>query len=247
VHRIANEVVQRGWARLRVTGAIAPGTKAAERFGAFGEASIMGFPTAVLYGERHIHVGRGTTINTWVTLVAGYHPDQEGLPDRMVAIGDRTVIGMRSGIVCHESITIGDDVWFGQEIYVTDANHGYTDPDTPPGKQLGEHSAVVIGDGCWIGHGAVVLAGARLGTNVVVAAGSVVKGTFPDRSVIGGVPAKVIREHVPGVGWVRPDGGGDVIPESATIDPAELAARLEAVAQAQREGRSFEGSGDSAS
>lgn len=237
LHRTVNEVLQVGWARLRVAGAIAPGTRAAERFGTFGEGSIMGFPTAVLYGERHIHVGRGTTINTWVTLVAGYHPDQEGLPDRMLAIGDRSVIGMRSGIVCHESITIGDDVWFGQEIYVTDANHGYTDPSTPPGNQLGEHQPVVIGDGCWIGHGAVILAGAHLGTNVVVAAGSVVKGTFPDRAVIGGVPAKIIREHVPGVGWVRPGGGGDVIPESETIDVAELAARLEAVAQAQREGR----------
>jgi carbonic anhydrase/acetyltransferase-like protein (isoleucine patch superfamily) len=240
VHRVVNEALQRGWARVRIAGAIAPGTRAAERFGSFGEASIMGFPTAVLYGERHIHVGRGTTINTWVTLVAGYHPDQEGLPDRMLTIGDRSVIGMRSGIVCHESIAIGDDVWFGQEVYVTDANHGYSDPRTPPGLQLGEHEAVVIGDGCWIGHGAVVLAGSRLGRNVVVAAGSVVRGTFPDRAVIGGIPAKVIREHVPGVGWVRPGGGGEVIPETDTIDPAELAVRLAAVAEAQRAGRSLD-------
>ena len=224
---MVNEVLQRGWTRLRFAGAIAPGTLAAERFGSFGQGSIMGFPMAALYGERHIHVGTGTTINTWVTLVAGYHPDQPGLPDRMLTIGDHSVIGLRSGIVCHQSITIGDDVWFGQEIYVTDANHGYSDPNTPPGKQLGDHSAVVIGDGCWIGHGSVILAGVHLGRNVVVAAGSVVRSSFPDHSVIGGVPAKVIREYRPGSGWVRPDGTGDVVPESETVDPVVLAAALE--------------------
>lgn len=228
---MTNELIQRGWARLRISGAIAPGTAAAERFGAFGKGSIMGFPTAVLYGERHIYVGTGTTINTWVTLAAGYHPTQEGLPDKVISIGDHSVIGMRSGIVAHESITIGDDVWFGQEIYVTDANHGYSDPRTPPGKQLGAHTPVVIGDGCWIGHGTVILAGTNLGKHVVVAASSVVRGTFPDHSVIGGVPAKVIREHVPGVGWRRPDGTGDIIAESDTIDPEALAADLARLAE----------------
>ena len=239
VHRVANEVLQRGWARLRIAGAIAPGTAAAERFGSFGEGSIMGFPTAALYGERHIHIGRGTTVNTWVTMVAGYHPDQTGLPDRMLTIGDRSVIGLRSGIVCHESIAIGDDVWFGQEVYVTDANHGYSDPDTPPGLQLGAHTPVVIGDGCWIGHGAVILAGSTLGRNVVVAAGSVVRGTFPDHAVIGGVPAKVIRRREPGVGWVRPDGSGDVIAETATVDPEALARDLARLEQMMADGESL--------
>ena len=49
--------------------------------------------------------------------------------------------------------------------------------------------------------------------------------------MIGGVPAKVIRRHEPGVGWVRPDGTGDVIAETSTVDPEALArdlARLEA-------------------
>jgi acetyltransferase-like isoleucine patch superfamily enzyme len=227
VHRVVNAALHRGWDRLRTAGAIAPGTAAAERFRSFGEGSIMGFPYAVLYGERHIRVGSGTTINTWVTLAAGYHPTQPGLPDTVVSIGDRSLIGMRSGIVAHESVTIGDDVWFGQEVYVTDGNHGYTDPTTPPGNQLGAHQPVVIGDGCWLGHGTVVLAGSHLGRNVVVAAGSVVRGTFPDHAVIGGVPAKIIRRHEPGVGWVRPDGTGEVVPETAPVDTAQLAADLE--------------------
>ena len=225
MHRVVNGVIQRGWARLRIAGAIAPGTAAAERFGSFGEGSVVAFPTAVLYGEGSIHIGRGTMVSTWCTLAAGYSPDQSTVPPRALVIGDRSVIGLRSGIVAHESIEIGDDVWFGQEIFVTDANHGYQDPDTPIGKQLGPHEPVKIGSGTWIGHGSVVLPGTTIGRNVVVAAGSVVRGTIPDHAVVGGVPAKVIRRFEPGVGWVRPgdDPNGDVKALEPTRDLVALA------------------------
>ncbi|MEO6626960.1 MAG: acyltransferase [Aquihabitans sp.] len=232
VHRVVNEAIQRGWARLRVAGAVSPGTAAADRFGSFGTGSIIAFPTATVYGEASIHIGAGTMINTWCTLAAGYSPVQTTVPPRALVIGDRSVIGMRSGIVAHESIEIGDDVWFGQEIYVTDANHGYRDPNTPPGLQLGNHDPVVIGSGTWIGHGSVILPGSRIGRHVVVAAGSVVRGEIPDHAIVGGVPARIIRLHQPGVGWVRPDGKGEVTPESPTIAVDELADRLAALEQA---------------
>lgn len=223
VHRVVNEIVQKGWARLRVAGAIAPGTAAAERFGSFGEGSVIAFPTATIYGEAQIHIGTRTMVSTWCTLAAGYSPTQTTVAPRALVIGDRCVIGMRSGIVAHESITLGDDVWFGQDIYVTDANHGYQDPDIPPGLQLGVHEPVVIGSGTWIGHGSVVLPGTTIGRNVVVAAGSVVRGEIPDHSIVGGVPGRIIRRHEPGVGWMRPDGTGAVTPEVSTPDPALLA------------------------
>ncbi|HEX2576642.1 MAG TPA: DapH/DapD/GlmU-related protein, partial [Aquihabitans sp.] len=128
-HRLANAAIQRAWARLRYVGAIAPGTDAADRFGSFGEGSVIAFPTAVLYGEGQIHIGVGTMISTWCTIAAGYSPEQDTVPPRALVIGDRCVIGLRSGIVAHESIEIGDDVWFGQDVFVTDANHGYQDPN----------------------------------------------------------------------------------------------------------------------
>ncbi len=235
--RVANGAIQWSWARLRVVGAIAPGTAAAERFGTFGEGSVIAFPTATLYGEAQIHLGVDTMISTWATVAAGYVPGQDSVPPRALVIGDRCVIGMRSGIVAHESIEIGDDVWFGQDVFVTDANHGYTDPDTPIGRQLGPHLPVVIGAGTWIGHGSVVLPGARIGRNVVVAAGSVVRGEIPDHAVVAGVPAKVIRQLVPGEGWVRADGVDDQVRAlSRTIAPEELAdalAEFEAMADHQ--------------
>lgn len=226
VHRVVNATIQRGWARLRFVGAIAPGTDAADGFGSFGVGSVIAFPTAVLYGERQIHIGTGTMISTWCTIAAGYSPHQTTVPPRALVIGDRCVIGLRSGIVAHQSIEIGDDVWFGQDVYVTDANHGYQDPRTPIGRQLGPHDPVRIGSGTWIGHGAVILPGTVLGRNVVVAAGSVVRGDVPDHAVIGGVPARVIRRYVPDVGWERADGGPGVKGLAQTIAPEALADKL---------------------
>jgi acetyltransferase-like isoleucine patch superfamily enzyme len=62
---------------------------------------------------------------------------------------------------------------------------------------------VSIGDGSWLGHGAVVLPGSRIGKHVVIAAGAVVAGIdVPDLSVVAGVPARVVRKYVAGEGWV---------------------------------------------
>lgn len=191
--RVVNRNIHRTWARIQSAGAIAPGTDAADRFGSFGEGSLMAFPFSTLFGEGQIHVGAQTLISSWVTLATGYSPEQTTVPPRALVIGDRCVIGLRSGIVAHESIEIGDDVWFGQEIYVTDSNHGFSDLDVPFGRQLGPLHPVKIGDGTWIGHGAVILPGAQIGRCVVVAARAVVRGEVPDFSVIAGVPAKVIR------------------------------------------------------
>jgi acetyltransferase-like isoleucine patch superfamily enzyme len=69
-----------------------------------------------------------------------------------------------------------------------------------------KNEPVSIGDGSWLGHGAVVLPGTRIGKHVVVAAGAIVAGIdVPDRSVVAGVPARVVRRHIEGEGWVAVD------------------------------------------
>ena len=85
-----------------------------------------------------------------------------------------------------------------------DQNRGYDDPDTPIGRRVPVNRPVSIGSGSWLGAGAIILPGARIGRNVVVAAGSVVRGDVPDRSVVANIPARVVREHTP-AGW-RPTG-----------------------------------------
>ena len=189
---------------LNRAASIGPYDPPARRYKRFGQGSIINWPTGNMYGERWISIGDDTMIAGQVTLSAGMMPGQEMMTDPVVIIGDRCLIGRGSAIVGHYRIDIGDDVFTGMNVYITDQNHGYEDIEAPIGIQDPEDDPVVIGSGSWIGSGAVVLPGARLGKNCVVAANSVVRGEFPSYSVVAGVPAKVVRFH-DGAGWTRPE------------------------------------------
>jgi acetyltransferase-like isoleucine patch superfamily enzyme len=197
-------VVQNAWRRVQQAGTITAESPAGRRFAAFGAHSLMAFPTGAVYGERWIEVGDQCMIAELVTLCAGMAPGLDLGPDPVLRLGDRCVIGRGSHIVAHHSIEIGDDVFTGPYVYITDQNHSYADVDVPVGRQWPVNSSVRIGAGTWLGTGAVILPGANIGRNVVVAAGAVVRGTVPDYAVVGGVPAKVIKEYVAGVGWLAP-------------------------------------------
>jgi acetyltransferase-like isoleucine patch superfamily enzyme len=177
-----------GWA------AIGPDDPRGRRFGSFGERSIIMWPPVTIFNEQYIHIGSHTMIGPGVALSAGMVPGQECISDRVVVIGDRCLIGRNSGIVGHFSVEIGNDVWTGHHVYVTDQNHGYEDPTRPISLQTQPERAVRIGDGSWIGHGAVILPGVTIGRHVVVGANSVVTSDIPDFSVAVGSPARVIRQ-----------------------------------------------------
>jgi len=200
--RKAGEWIQRLWAWVCRVGAIGPHNSAGRRFGRFGEGSIICFPTNTIFNERYIHIGAGTMIGPQVTLSAGMMPGQVCPTDPVVRIGDRCLIGKGCGIVGHFSIDIGDDVWTGHHVYITDQNHGYEDITRPISQQTQPERAVSIGAGSWLGYGTVVLPGARIGAHVTIGANSVVTGEIPDRSVAVGAPAKVIRRYVDGKGWI---------------------------------------------
>ena len=189
---------------LNRAASIGPYDPPARRYKRFGQGSIINWPTGNMYGERWISIGDDTMIAGQVTLSAGMMPGQQMMTDPVVIIGDRCLIGRGSAIVGHYRIDIGDDVFTGMNVYITDQNHGYEDIAAPIGIQDPEGDPVVIGSGSRIGSGAVVLPGARLGKNCVVAANSVVRGEFPSYSVVAGVPAKVVRLHN-GAGWTRPE------------------------------------------
>lgn len=194
VKRAAGELVHRGYESARRLGAIGPGTRRGRRFGAFGDRSVICFPPSALLNERYVHIGSHTMIGPHVTLSAGMAPGQECVSDPVVSIGDRCLIGRGSGIVGHLRIDIGDDVWTGHHVYVTDQNHGYEDPTRPISLQTMPERPVSIGAGSWLGHGTVVLPGASIGEHVVIGANSVVIGEIPSYTVAAGNPAKVIKQ-----------------------------------------------------
>ena len=181
---------------------IGPDSREGRRFGRFGEGSAIGWPTGAGFGEEWIWIGENTMISSYVTLSAGMGPNQEMLTNPVVKIGDRCLIGRGSSIIGHWSIEIGDDVFTGMNVYITDQNHGYENLEEPIGTQTPNEEAVSIGEGSWIGSGAVILPGVKIGKHVVVGSNSVVTSDVPDNSVVVGAPGRVIRQH-DGNGWQR--------------------------------------------
>jgi acetyltransferase-like isoleucine patch superfamily enzyme len=199
---LAGRCVRAGWRQACTLGSIGPTDSVGRRFGRFGFGSIVCFPAATIMNERRISLGSGTLICPHVALSVGLYPGQEQLPETVLRIGDRCVIGRGSSIIAHTGIDIGNDVWTGPNVYVTDQNHGYTDVDRPIWRQPPPPDRpVVIGDGAWLGYGVVILPGARIGRNSVIGANAVVTGEIPDFSVAVGAPARVVKRHVPGEGW----------------------------------------------
>lgn len=160
-------------------------------------------PTTI-FNERYIHIGANTLIGPDISLSAGMVPGQECITNPVVSIGDRCLIGRGSGIVGHFSIEIGDDVWTGHNVYITDQNHGYEDVSLPISQQSQPERAVKIGSGSWLGYGSVVLPGVTIGEHCVIGANSVVTKDVPSYSVAVGVPARVIKRFVDDA-WVEVD------------------------------------------
>ncbi len=200
-HRVLSFLVHAGWEFVTKNGAIGPGDGRGRRFGSFGRGSCMSFPTGAVFGQQWIHIGEDTLIGPYVSLSAGMVPGQMMVSNPVVHVGDRCMIGRGSHIVGHFSVHIGDDVHTGPYVYITDQNHGYEDPDEVVHSQWPNDVPVKIGNGSWLGTGVVVLPGTELGDNVVVGAGSVVRGIFPSHCVIAGVPARIVKRYSPGTGW----------------------------------------------
>ena len=202
LRRLLGGMVREGRKLEHRLAAIGPDDRPARRFGNFGSGTCISWPTGYVFGERWIHLGEDTLVGSHVTLSAGMVPGQQMVTDPVVRIGDRCLIGRGSAVVGHLSIDIGDDVFTGMNVYITDQNHGYEDLDMPIGTQLPSEDPVVIGADSWIGSGAVILPGARIGRHVVVGANSVVRGEIPDYSVVVGSPGRVVRRH-DGTAWRR--------------------------------------------
>ena len=102
-------------------------------------------------------------------------------------VGDRTFFNDGCQIVCKESVSIGSDCMFAELSCVMDSDqHPISE------NEQARHGAVVIGNNVWLGRNATVLAGVELGDHCVVAAGSVVTRSFPNRTIIAGVPGRAI-------------------------------------------------------
>jgi acetyltransferase-like isoleucine patch superfamily enzyme len=109
-----------------------------------------------------------------------------------IRLGDNNYFNRNMMIDSCNYIEIGDNNMFGPDLYITDSNHTFgigIDPHKSPMKK----GTVKIGNACWVGAKVVILKDVVLGDYCVVAAGAVVNRSFPAGSVIGGVPAKLLK------------------------------------------------------
>lgn len=119
-----------------------------------------------------------------------------------VFIGARTLVGL--GNVLIGPLRIGNDVIIAQNVVFSGLNHGYLDVQRPIKDQACTTAEIVVEDEVWIGANAVITAGVRIGRHAVVAGGSVVTKDVPPYTVVGGNPARPLKQYRPETGqWER--------------------------------------------
>jgi len=112
-----------------------------------------------------------------------------------ITVGDNCGLGTHSYYGCSGGIEIGNDVIVGNYVSVHSENHNFSNRDIPIRLQGVNRKGIKIGNNCWIGAKATILDGSTIGNGCVIAAGAVVRGRFPANVVIGGVPAKILKDR----------------------------------------------------
>ena len=150
---------------------------------------------AQLHDPQYIRIGNNTSFGKDLYLTVWGVSDRE--PN--LSIGNNCSFGAYNHITCANRVTIGDSLLTGKWVSITDNSHGETDKDTlgmrPQKRPITSKGPVVIGNNVWIGDKATILPGVTIGDGAVIAANAVVTKDVPAYSVVGGNPAKVIKQN----------------------------------------------------
>lgn len=117
-----------------------------------------------------------------------------GISHAGIRVGSRTFIGEGTVMRGQGGIEIGERVLFGPNVQVLAVNHVFGDTSRAIMDQGITAQGIRIGDGCWIGAGAIILDGVTIGQGACIGAGTVVTTSIPAHSVAVGVPARVVRD-----------------------------------------------------
>lgn len=144
--------------------------------------------------NNHVKISKGVAVTKWLNLfVVGN--------DIAITIGDNTTI---AGLTVHygedkTSLSIGKDCMFSEEVDIWGTDmHSIIDLDS--NQIVNSAKDIVIEDHCWIGVRSMILKSVHIHAGSVIAAGAVITSDVPADSIVGGVPAKVLRSNVT---WMR--------------------------------------------
>jgi len=138
-----------------------------------------------------IEIGEGTIVMHGAVLHVYNFRD---LPHAGIKIGRDSLIGEYSVIRGQGGVAIGDRVYTSPLSQIIAVNHVFNDPKRPFVDQGITAEGITIEDDVWIGAGAIVTDGVTVGRGSVIAAGAVVTGDVPPHTLVGGTPARVLKE-----------------------------------------------------
>jgi acetyltransferase-like isoleucine patch superfamily enzyme len=114
-----------------------------------------------------------------------------------VVIGPKTVLGQECTISAFQHVRIGEQCVIADRAMFIDFDHGSVEVDRPIRQQGIYKRDVDVGSNVWIGYGACILRGVRVGDNAIIGTNSVVTRDVPSNAVVGGVPARILRMREP--------------------------------------------------
>jgi len=177
--------------------------------GSVGRGVVFGHGV-VLRHPRKIRLGEGVVIDDLVLL------DAKGSSNRGIEIGDRVFLGRGTILSCKDgdirlgdhtnlgfhceifsgsTVTVGHHGLFAAQAYLVGGGHEFEAVEAAVVDQPRTSRGIALGDNVWLGTGAKVLDGVRVGSDVVVGANAVVNADLPDGAIAAGVPARVLRRR----------------------------------------------------
>lgn len=167
-------------------------------FKKMGAKTIIRPYTDLIVGKEYIEIGNGCKIGKHVQLTAwDEHNSTHFNPS--IVIGNNCQFGGYNHITAINSIEIGNGVLTGKCVTITDNSHGKPGDEcdcelSPIVRTVYSKGPVVIGDNVWIGDKATILPNVRIGEGCIIGANSVVTKDIPPYCIVGGNPARIIRQ-----------------------------------------------------
>lgn len=163
-------------------------------YGSFGESSKVQYPRTLVNNKKHIFIGKNVFINRYARIepVVNWHGKSF---NPKIIIEDGVNIEQNVHLTCADKVVIGKNTSVICSVVITDIDHEYSDITKPVIKQGITVNPTEIGECCFIGAGAKIMAGVHIGEHSVIGANAVVTHDIPPYCVAAGVPAKVIKKY----------------------------------------------------
>lgn len=181
-------------------------------FAKIGEGSSIKNPI-LLKNIKKVFIGKNVFIRDHARIECVIEKDSQTFTPVLI-LEDGVSFEQRCHITVAGEMIIGKGTIASFDVMITDIDHEYEDLNLPVAQQPLKVSKTCIGENCFIGSGAKIQAGTILGKHCVVGTNAVVRGTFPDYSVIVGIPAKIVKRYdLERKEWRRTNAKGEFIGE----------------------------------